>query len=77
VNQSGVINHCYSITQAKILLDLLQDHTAETLKQGADQTDPRAINAALDKLRLELFQYIESDDGLGLIVPSRDDKGLI
>ncbi len=41
------------------------------------QVKKEALDEALDKLRLELSEFIETDDGLGFIVPIRDEKGLI
>lgn len=75
-NQS-VINHRYTIGQARLLLDILKHHSAESLLATVHHNNPKEVDEALNQLRLELKDFIDSDDGLGLIVPSRDEKGLM
>ncbi len=72
-----VVKHRYTIDQARILLDILKYHNASTLLPSFHQVKQEALDEALDNLRLELSDYIAADDGLGFIVPLRDEKGLI
>ena len=72
-----VVRHRYTIEQARILLDILKYHNASTLLPSFHQVKQEVLDDALDKLRLELSDFIATDDGLGFIVPLRDDKGLI
>jgi hypothetical protein len=72
-----VVNHRYTIEQARILLDILKYHNASTMLPSFHQVKQEALDEALDKLRLELSEFIATDDGLGFIVPLRDEKGLI
>jgi hypothetical protein len=71
------VKHRYTLEQAKILLDILKYHNASTLLPSFHQVKKESLDEALDKLRLELSDFIATDDGLGFIVPTRDDKGLI
>lgn len=71
------MKHQYTIEQARILLDILKYHNASTLLPSFHQAKQETLDEALAKLRLELSEYIATDDGLGFIVPTRDDKGLI
>jgi len=77
VKYPDVIQHSYTVDQARILLDILKYHSGETLRPAFHNTEFQRIDEALDKLRHELSEYIATDDGLGFIIPSRDDKGLI
>ena len=72
-----VVKHRYTIEQARILLDILKYHNASTMLPSFHQVKQEALDEALDKLRLELSEFIATDDGLGFIVPIRDEKGLI
>jgi hypothetical protein len=72
-----VVKHRYTIEQARILLDILKYHNASTMLPSFHQLKKEALDEALDKLRLELSEFIATDDGLGFIVPIRDEKGLI
>ncbi len=71
------MKHRYTLDQARILLDILKYHNASTLLPSFHQLKKESLDEALDKLRLELTDFIATDDGLGFIVPTRDDKGLI
>ncbi|MCX7102619.1 MAG: hypothetical protein NTX38_14340 [Methylobacter sp.] len=71
------MKHRYTLDQARILLDILKYHNASTLLPSFHQLKKESLDEALDKLRLELADFIATDDGLGFIVPTRDDKGLI
>jgi hypothetical protein len=71
------VKHQYTIDQARILLDVLKYHNGSTLRPPLYKEGEQVIDNALDKLRKELTEYIATDDGLGFIVPSRDDKGLL
>lgn len=71
------MKHQYTIDQARILLDVLKYHNGSTLRPPIYKVGEQVIDNALDKLRRELTEYIATDDGLGFIVPSRDDKGLL
>lgn len=71
------MKHQYTIDQARILLDVLKYHNGSTLRPPLSKVGEQVIDNALDKLRKELTEYIATDDGLGFIVPSRDDKGLL
>ncbi len=72
-----VVKHRYTIEQARILLDILKYHNASTMLPSFHQVKHETLDGALDKLRLELSDFIATDDGLGFIVPIRDAKGLI
>lgn len=72
-----VVKHRYSIEQARILLDVLKYHNASTMLPSFHQVKHEALDEALDNLRLELSEFIATDDGLGFIVPTRDEKGLL
>ncbi len=72
-----VVKHRYTIEQARILLDILKYHNASTMLPSFHQVKQESLDEALDKLRLELSEFIATDDGLGFIVPVRDEKGLI
>ncbi|MGZ5076839.1 MAG: hypothetical protein ACXWFI_05675 [Methylobacter sp.] len=72
-----IVKHRYTIEQARILLDILKYHNASTMLPSFHQVKQEALDEALDKLRLELSEFIATDDGLGFIVPVRDEKGLI
>ncbi len=71
------MKHRYTIEQAKILLDILKYHNASTMQPPFHQVKGEKLDEALDKLRQELSEFIATDDGLGFIVPIRDEKGLI
>lgn len=71
------MKHQYTIDQARILLDVLKYHNGSTLRPPLYKMGEQVIDNALDKLRKELTEYIATDDGLGFIIPSRDEKGLI
>lgn len=71
------IKHRYTIEQARILLDVLKYHNASTMLPSFHQVKQEALDEALDNLRLELSEYIATDDGLAFLVPTRDEKGLL
>ncbi len=72
-----VVQHRYTVEQARMLLDILKYHNASTMLPPFHQVKQEALDQALDKLRLELSDFIATDDGIGFIVPIRDEKGLI
>lgn len=77
IYHADVVKHRYTVEQARILLDILKYHNAATLRPSFHQVKEEALDEALNKLRLELSDFIANDDGLGFIIPIRDEKGLI
>ena len=58
------MKHRYTIEQARILLDILKYHNASTLSPSFHQVKRESLDQALDKLRLELADFIATLDGV-------------